>query len=320
MIEIDGSQGEGGGQMIRTSLSLSAITGKAVKIRGIRAGRPNPGLAAQHLTAAKSVRKVCRGALEGAEIGSKGLVFEPGKIVGGIYDIDIGTAGSATLVAQTLIPILLHAEKPSILRITGGTHVMKSPGYDYLQEVFFPAINKFGAGVEGELIKPGFYPKGGGQINIRIKPGPLWGCGSWRKEDYIRAIIRVCGLDKSIAIREKKIFVQRGIEHVFIREDASLSVGNSITAWKGFRGAYVLGERGKRAEIVAQEALEALDCEQEQVDRHLADQLLIYAALSEGESSYSTSVETAHLLTNRDVISRFLDREIEIESGRVSVR
>jgi len=181
------------------------------------------------------------------------------------------------------------------------------------------AIGMFGAKVSSSLGRPGFYPKGGGLIEVSIEPGPLHGCTRWRREDYIRSIIRICGLDRSIAIREKKVLVQRGIEHVFIREDESDSLGNAITIWKGLRGSYALGEKGKRAEIVAKEALEELDREDEDVDRHLADQVLIYAALAQGSSSYTTSRVSDHLRTNLDVISRFLERRITIEGERISV-
>src|SRR3989338_8277796 len=150
MIEIDGSHGEGGGQVIRTAMSLSAITKKPVRIFNIRAGRPNPGLQAQHLTAAKAMRNVCRGTSEHAELQSSELVFHPGEIVGGRYDFNIGTAGSVTLVAQTLIPILLFAEKKSELSITCGTHVIRSPSSDYFEKVFLPAIGNMDVHAECE--------------------------------------------------------------------------------------------------------------------------------------------------------------------------
>jgi RNA 3'-terminal phosphate cyclase (ATP) len=319
MIIIDGSYGEAGGQIIRTSLALSSITHKEVTIENIRAGRPKPGLMAQHLTAVKAVRSVCRGTLEGAELGSSKLIFHPGKIIGGKYEFNIGTAGSVTLVAQTIIPILLNASKESEIRIIGGTHVMKSPGYDYFENVFLPAISLFGATVESRLKRVGYYPKGGGIIEISLKPSKLKGCSGWSKEEGIRALIRLSGLPMGIAIREKKIFVQNEIYDVSIREDESYSVGNAVTAWKGLRGAYVLGEKGKRAEIVAQEALDTLQREVGDVDSHLADQLLLYGALAEGSTSYATSEETEHLRTNAYIISRFLDRDIRIEKGKITI-
>jgi len=319
MIEIDGAYGEGGGQIIRTALTLSAITQRPVNIKNIRAGRPNPGLQPQHLTACKAVRNVCRGTLGHCEVGSTELSFEPGPIVGGKYDFDIGTAGSATLVAQTLIPILLYASKESELRITGGTHVMKSPGYDYFERVFVPAIRLFGAAVECRMLKTGYYPRGGGIIEVKVKPSKLHGCTAFPEEEKAQVIIRLAGLPMGIAIREKKIFVQNGIEAIFVRQDDALSIGNAVTAWKGFRGSYALGEKGKRAEAVAQEALEQLNSEKGNVDCHLADQLLLYAALAEGKTGYAASHASAHLGTNAYIISKFLERRIKTEDGKIEV-
>jgi RNA 3'-terminal phosphate cyclase (ATP) len=320
MIEIDGSYGEGGGQIIRTSLTLSAITQKPVRISGIRSGRPKPGLQPQHLMACKSVRSVCRGILKGAEIGGTEIVFEPGPIVGGRYDFDIGTAGSVTLVAQTLIPMLLKAGKASRLRIKGGTHVMKSPGFDYFDKVFVPSAARMGAALEARMVKAGYYPAGGGEIEVLVEPSGLKGCASWPAGEGIQAIIRRANLPEGIAIREKKIFVQNGIEKVFIREDTALSPGNAVTAWNGHKGSYSLGQKGKRAELVAQEALDGILNERFDVDMHLADQLMLYAALAEGPTRYRTGTVSEHLRTNAYVISRFIDREVRLEGNLIEVR
>ncbi|MFH1393484.1 MAG: RNA 3'-terminal phosphate cyclase [Candidatus Micrarchaeota archaeon] len=319
MITIDGSIGEGGGQMIRTSLSLSAITGNTVEMVNVRAKRGRPGLKMQHLTAARAVRKVCRGALEGDELESRRLAFNPGKIVGGKYDFDIGTAGSVTLVAETIIPILLKAEKKSSITISGGTHVLKSPSYDYFENVFLPAIRNMGAEVEAELLKPGYYPKGGGRIRFDITPSSLKGVKAWHKGTDVKALIRVANLPLAIAMREKKIFLNNKIEDVRIREEEALSPGNAVTCWQGLRGSYVPGERGKRAEAVAQEAIDELKKETWDLDRHLADQILIYAALAEGETSFATSEITEHFRTNASVISQFVERKISHEGGKVRI-
>jgi RNA 3'-terminal phosphate cyclase (ATP) len=322
LINIDGSQGEGGGQIIRTALTLASITHKEVSIANIRAGRANPGLQPQHLMACKAVRNVCRGTIEGAEQGSRQLVFHPGDIVGGKYDFDIGTAGSVTLVAQALIPVLLGASKESEIRITGGTHVMKSPGYDYFENVFLPAIRMMGASVEGKIVRPGFYPKGGGRIELKVKPSKLIGKTEWPHDDHVQVIIRLADLPMLIALREKKIFVQNGIEHIRVYEDQGCGPGNSVTAWQGLWGAYALGERGKKSEVVGQEALDALIKEKNSVsdvDMHLADQLLVYAALAEGRTAYSTSEITEHLRTNTDIIAKFLDRKITIDGNKIQV-
>ncbi|MBD3210177.1 RNA 3'-phosphate cyclase [Candidatus Micrarchaeota archaeon] len=319
LTEIDGSYGESGGQILRTSLSLSAVTGKPLVIRDIRAKRSNPGLQMQHLTCAKAVRSLCRGRLENAELNSTTLKFEPGKIVGGKYEFNIGTAGSVTLVAQTLIPILLNASKKSTVRITGGTHVIKSPGYDYFENLFIPAIRRFGADVSSRMLRPGYYPKGGGRIEVNVNPSQLTGCTGWEKKEDAKALIRLSGLPSGIAVREKKVFVQNGIESISIREDDALSAGNAVTLWDGFRGAYVPGEKGKRAEVVAQEAVDFLK-KQEEVDIHLADQLLVYAVLAEGKTEYRIAKATNHLHTNAEIIRRFVpERRIEIEEEKVAV-
>ena len=320
MIEIDGATGESGGQIIRTAMTLSAITKKPVHIFNIRAGRPNPGLQAQHLTACKAVRNICRGTLSHAEVGSTELTFEPGEIVGGKYEFDIGTAGSVTLVAQTLLPILLFANKASDITIIGGTHVIKSPGYDYFERVFLKAINKMNVKATAKIRKVGFYPKGGGEILLEVEPSKPKGVLEWERDDHVEVIIRLAGLDNGIAIREKKIFVQNDIEHVHIYQDDALSAGNAITAWHGHCGSYSLGERGKRAEDVAQECLNELDNEREgDVDRHLADQLLLYAALADGETRYRTSEITEHTKTNAEIIRKFIDRKIEIKENQIIV-
>lgn len=319
MIKIDGSTGESGGQILRTAITLSAITQKPFEIFNIRAKRSTPGLKMQHLTAVKAVRSICRGTLEGAEEGSKDLVFRPGKIVGGKYDFNIGTAGCTTLVAQTILPILLIAGKKSEVRITGGTHVLKSPSYDYFEKVFMPAVKRMGAEVESKMIKPGYYPKGGGEIELKAEPSELTGVESWPKSEHIKAIIRVANLPLSIAMREKKVMLENDIEDVAIREEKTLSPGNSVTLWKGFRGSYVPGEKGKRAEVVANEAIEELIKETGDLDKHLADQILIYAILAEGKTSFRTSEITNHFKTNADIIRHFSDRKIQTKENKVEV-
>ena len=229
MIEIDGSVGEGGGQIIRTALSLSAITKKPFKIFNIRANRPKPGLQPQHLMATKAVRNICRGKLNGAELESTELSFEPGPIIGGKYDFDIGTAGSTILLAQTIIPILNFAEKESEITIHGGTHVTHSPSYDYFERVFVPAIRALGIELECQMKKVGYYPKGGGEIQFQIKPSKLSGLNGWPKPPTIETIIRRSGIPLSVAIREKKIFIQNNHERVYLREDEADSVGNAIS-------------------------------------------------------------------------------------------
>ncbi len=169
MIQIDGSHNEGGGQIVRTALALSALTGTSIEIINIRAGRCNPGLQAQHLCCIQSLEKICNATVEGAEIGSTKVRFEPAKIVPGNYEINIGTAGSITLLLQSLLPPLMFAGKKSILTITGGTDVKWSQPIDYFKEILLPQLQRF-AEINCKLINRGYYPKGNGKIEITIKP------------------------------------------------------------------------------------------------------------------------------------------------------
>ena len=167
-ITIDGSKGEGGGQMFRTSLSLSAAYGKPFEMLNIRANREKPGLKRQHLTCVRAVAQICGAQVEGDEVGSMRLSFKPGKIKDGTYQFDIGTAGSVMLVAQTVIPVLLRAEEPSTVTITGGTHVPFAPIWEFFAETYLPELRRMGARVEAELEQCGFYPAAGGVMKLRV--------------------------------------------------------------------------------------------------------------------------------------------------------
>lgn len=169
-VTIDGSQGEGGGQMLRSGLSLSALRGRPLEMVNIRASRPKPGLARQHLMCVQAAAAVCGARVTGAEIGSRHLVFEPGEIRGGDFRFDIGSAGSVTLVAQTVLPVLLRAPGGSSVTIRGGTHVPFAPPWEFFAETYLPQLRRMGAEVEAELVAPGFYPAGGGEIRLRVKP------------------------------------------------------------------------------------------------------------------------------------------------------
>lgn len=316
MVTIDGSYGEGGGQIIRTSLALSAITQNPVTINNIRANRSKPGLIAQHLTACKAVSQISQGTLKHADLHSTHLTFIPGDIQHGQYHFDVGTAGSVVLVAQTIIPILLYASKPSHVTIIGGTHVIKSPGYDYFSQVFLPAIAQFGAKVSAKAVRTGYYPKGGGKIEVNIQPSQLLGCCLWPEDKNTHAIIRLGNLPEHIAEREATVLKEHGINDINIIKQSTYSAGNPITIWQGFSGSYALGERGKRAEHVAQEAIDQFNTSVE-VDKYLADQLLLYAALAKNGSRYQTSEITSHLRTNLYIIQQFLDREFQIKDNVV---
>ncbi|MEO6327104.1 MAG: RNA 3'-terminal phosphate cyclase, partial [Thermoanaerobaculia bacterium] len=205
LVVIDGSMGEGGGQVLRTSLALSLVTGRPVRVENIRAGRKKPGLMRQHLTSVQAACAVGCARVEGAELGSREVRFEPGPAQGGEYEFSVGTAGSTTLVLQTILPALLVAEHPSRIRLCGGTHNPLAPPFDFLQRVFVPLVNRMGPKMEASLVRPGFYPAGGGECVVTVEP-----CRKLSRIDLTErgAVLRrlacatVSRLPRSIAERE----------------------------------------------------------------------------------------------------------------------
>ncbi|MEM4348268.1 MAG: RNA 3'-terminal phosphate cyclase [Candidatus Anstonellaceae archaeon] len=325
MIEIDGSYGEGGGQVLRTALSISCILGTPIKITNIRAGRKNPGLSYQHLAACNLLAKVCRAKIKGAEIGSKYLEFIPGKIASGSFKVEIGTAGSCSLLVQAALPVLLHAEEECTLEVIGGTHVQGAPTFEYLAEIFAKAASMFGAKFEIQLKKAGFYPTGGGKIHLKTLPSKLHGCIMQKVEEPLRYEIVYFGLPPHVAEREQAI-IRKQLGYLSpsgkIMQVAADCAGNAVTMWKGFIGSCSIGKKGKMAEEVALEVCREFEQQYKGnacVDWHLADQLLLYAALAEGKSSFSAAQATQHLLTNRYVIEQMTGRNIIIEGNTIKV-
>lgn len=318
-IEIDGSFEEGGGQIVRTSLALSAFTGTPLKLFNIRAGRNPPGLKPQHLAGARAVRSICRGKLEGAEEGSRELFYTPGKIYGGKYEFNIGTAGSVTLLAQTILPLLFAASKKSRVKIIGGTDVPKAPGYDYFERLFLPALSLFGLEASCSIEKAGYFPKGGGELVLETEPGKPKPVSYWPRESIPKAVISISGLPVSIAMREKKVLLNNGIEEVYIRERDALGPGNALLLYRGFVGCSVLGRKGLRAERVAQDAIDSLKNEGDvDMDHNLADQLLLYSAFA-GKTSFKTSNISKHTETNMHIIEKFLGKKFSVEGNTVKV-
>src|SRR5262245_17441877 len=173
VLHIDGSHGEGGGQIVRTSLALAIVTGRSVAIDNIRAGRKEPGLKRQHLTAVNAAAEICGGRVTGAAVGSRAVTLEPGPVRPGNYRFNVGSAGSATLVLQTVLPALLIADGPSSLMLEGGTHNPWSPPFDFLQRVYLPLVERMGPRVIARLERPGFYPKGGGRFLVSVQPSAV---------------------------------------------------------------------------------------------------------------------------------------------------
>ncbi len=317
MIELDGAQGEGGGQILRTALTLSMITGTPFRIERIRARRAKPGLLRQHLTAILAAQEISRAAVSGAAPGSLTLEFRPGPIRGGDYRFAIGTAGSCTLVLQTILPALWFADAPSTLRVSGGTHNPAAPPADFLVRSWLPLMHRMGARSEIELLRHGFHPAGGGQIRARVDPvgalRPLI-LDSPGAIAAATATALVAGLPDEVARRElarlqariadveprlRVLSAQEGPGNVLMLE---LAGARATALFTGF------GARGLPAETVADRVAEAaalFRASGAAVEEHLADQLLLPMALA-GASGFSTTRASSHLLTNCDVIAKFL--------------
>ncbi|MFP3982138.1 MAG: RNA 3'-terminal phosphate cyclase [Desulfurivibrionaceae bacterium] len=336
MLDIDGSMGEGGGQVLRSSLTLAAITGKTFRMKNIRAGRSKPGLRPQHLRAVEAAAQICRAGVNGAEIGSGQLIFRPGQVAAGNYHFDIGTAGSSSLVLQTILLPLSSAGQKSRVTVTGGTHVPWSPCFEYLERHWCVFLDRLGIAAGLTLVQAGFYPKGGGCVRAEIypmvglKPLTLVERGRLLK---IQGFSGSADLPDHIAERQRRRALDRlaenhQVSNIEISRMSAFSPGTVLFLLAEFENGqccfFGLGERGKPAEQVADEAVDALEdflATEAAIDHYLADQLLLPLALAEGTSRLSTSKITTHLLTNARVIRIFLPVEIKIRgnSGRPGV-
>jgi len=329
MIEIDGSYGEGGGQILRTSLALAAVTGQAVEIANVRAGRSKPGLQPQHLTAVRAAAALCDARLEGDTVGSTRLAFKPQNApCPDTYRFDIGTAGATTLVAQTVLLPLAHGATESQVTITGGTHVPHAPPAEYLEATYLPALHRAGLPVRFDCPRAGFYPKGGGEVRLEISaPSSLQPLDFTErgKLTTLRAFILTSLLPAHIGERGAAAVEKfmKGIGRpvsVERRERPSVGPGAAVVLAAecegGFAGFTALGERGKPMEKVAQEACEAFMAWWKTgaaCDEHLADQLALPMALAAGESRWRTPTVTEHLRTVLWVVRQFLPVQASVE-------
>lgn len=343
MIEIDGSYGEGGGQILRTALSLSCMFRKPFRIVNIRKGRKKPGLMPQHLTGVRAAQLLSHAEVRGDHAGSMDLTFSPGEVKGGSFFSDIGTAGSTMLVLQTLIPALIFSKGRTELILKGGTHVPFSPSCHYVSEVFVPFLEKMGIRILLSIESYGFYPKGGGKIRAEIFPAnglkPLTIVERGRIV-ALKGCSGVCNLPLSIAERQRKALLEnirlemkdlRCPEAVDLLEAPSPGQGTFIflkaESEHSLAGFTSLGERGKKAEVVGKEAAEEFInywSTNAALDHHLPDQIVLYLSLCGGESEFTTSRITQHLLTNLWVIGLFHEFKYSVEGeigkpGRVKV-
>jgi len=335
MLMIDGSQGEGGGQILRTALALALVTGREVRIEKIRAGRPKTGLLRQHLACVRAIEAI-GASVEGAEIGSAAVSVRPGVVRGGDHRFSVGSAGSACLVLQTVLPPLLFAQTPSRLTIEGGTHNPFAPPFDFIERVFLPVLRRMGARVEVRLERAGFHPAGGGRIEVEIEPirslVPIEldhrGAVTAR-----RATALFANLPASVARRELEVVGGRlGLEEADLQireEKASIGPGNALLIEVDFEtGTEIVsafGERGVRAESVAERAVREYRrfvSADVPVGRRLAGQLIVPFAIA-GGGRFRTLELSDHGRTNIDVVRRFVDRPIGViedgEEGRTEV-
>ena len=326
MIELDGAAGEGGGQILRSALALSMITGQPFRIANIRANRARPGLMRQHLVAVQAAARVSGATVTGAELGSSELSFVPGPVTGGDYDFAIGSAGSCTLVLQTVVPALLYAPQASTVRITGGTHNTMAPPVQFLQQAWLPLLARMGAQVDIELKRYGFYPAGGGEVLATVQP-----CAQLRqlvlmeRGRFIAAYADayVAGLPPNVGRREldrigEAMTWQAGQLHLH-RLPAEQGPGNAVLITLEYEHVSEVcagfGAKSLRAEAVAQEAIvQARDymASDAAAGEHLADQLMLPMALAGGGSFTMTTV-SLHAETNAQVIARFLPIDIYFE-------
>jgi RNA 3'-phosphate cyclase len=267
-IEVDGSYGEGGGQLVRTAVALAALTGSALRLAGVRAKRAKPGLAPQHLAAVRAVAALCRARCEGLELGSTAFSFEPhARPAGGELRVDVGTAGSVTLVLQALLPILFAARNPSRVAVTGGTDVRQAPSWDYFRRVLLPLLGRMGLRASASCARRGYYPRGGGEVALEVEPGE----------------------PQALAFEKRfKPWQVSGEAHV-----ANLPL--------------TIAERMRAAALAADIAAGAT------LDRHAADQVLVYLALAGGDSRFLVRAVSSHARTAIWLIEKFLPARFEVE-------
>ncbi len=326
MIEIDGSYGEGGGSVLRIATALSAVTSKPVHVTNIRSGRPKPGLMAQHMNAVKAVADLSNASVEGLEIGSTEITFYPESLSGGTYKIDVGTAGSISLILQAFMIPAVFAVGPVKIRITGGTDIRWAPSVDYVVNVKLPILRLMGYNAHVDIIQRGYYPRGGGILELEVDPitrlKPL--NVSDLTFDGIYGISNSVNLPIHIAERQaqsaKNMLRDEGYKSEIIIENSQNAIGpgSSIFLWtNGLTpvSGSALGEPGKKAEKVGYEAAKKIlyhISRKSAIDKYMGDQLIPYMALA-GNSNIKTAELTQHALTNIHITEKFINKKFRVD-------
>lgn len=335
MVEVDGSIGEAGGQILRTACALSAVTKKPCRVFNIRKSRPKPGLATQHLLGLQALNKLSKGRLEGDYLGSEEIKFQPQEIKSKDLGIKIKTAGSITLLLQSLIPPALFAPEPVKIIIDGGaTDTFFSPTFDHFRYCFLRILEKIGGKVDVNIIKRGYYPEGGAKVEITTYPSQLNNLNLFKRGE-LKRVLAISGASeflkqKKVAERqiagvkeilgELKLPIEERVEYYETR-----SPGSQVCLIAEFENTIIgtdnLGKLGKRAEDVGKEAaLELLKEERSNacLDKHLADQILPYLALAKGKSLITVSEITNHSKTNIQIIEKFINGRFEAKDNSIS--
>ena len=338
MLEIDGSHGEGGGQIVRMAVALSALTSTPVRVVNVRAKRKNPGLAAQHATAIQAVGRICDARLEGVAVGSRSFEFRPGTLRSGSFSFDVGTAGSVALVLQACLPAAFAAGNVE-LTVRGGTDVQWSPPFDYFGHVFLRLLGKMGGRARVEVAMRGYYPRGGGLVRVAVEEPPKWQplhLGRRGDIERIAGRAHISNLPEAVVKRMKSAALQRlsrfsevRIHDETLGPDRAVGPGGAIVLWaetpETVLGGTALAERGKRAEKVGEEAAVELLKEIESgatLDVRAGDQVLVYAAMAEEPSEFLVREVTEHARTMMWLLGSFLGTQFEVvqEGGLERVR
>ena len=347
MIEIDGSQKSGSGTILRDSVPFAALTGNALRMTNIRAKRQKPGLRPQHLKAAEACAEICGGRLEGASVGSTDIVFTPGgRIRGGEYHFDIGTAGSATLLAMAMLPLALFADGPSVYRITGGLFQDFAPPAFYFQHILLPVLRRMGIQAELTIVRPGYVPRGGGKIELHVEPlrGKL---RPIRLAEQGR-MTAVKGIALSSLLKDRKVSermaascnnalasegIKADIDLLYdekespVYGDPSPQAGAALMVWAETDSGCVIasdmaGARGRSSEVIGKKTAARLMEDIRTgatVDRYLADQLIPYAALAEGKSEYRIPSVTDHVEARLWLIETFFRAKTRLADDRLEI-